>query len=390
MKKNIVSFGFLLTFIIMFSCGGNGGSKSGGTGAVFQSWIRESNIPVFSSQAGDWDGTNIRHISVIFEGIYMMWYSGAAPDFQTRIGHATSSDSIVWTRYQGNNCPDTDGNGCVFEKGSSTAWDSDDVFINQVLMDGNAPLDSRFKMWYTGVDNKILPEDRKWRAGYATSPDGIVWTRYRGNNCPTSPEGDGCVFDTGSAGSWDDAVIGTSDVIIDYDAPTDERYKMWYEGCIYDGTPVHPCKIGYATSPDGITWTRYSGNNCPTGLQGDGCVFDIGDNGSWDSSSVFQPVILKTPEGQYEMWYAANSQLSTGIRIGYATSPDGITWTRYPGNNCPTDPLGNGCVFDIGVSGNWDDRSIKSPSVLRISGRHLMWYLGKEDKLFKVGLAYLN
>lgn len=37
-----------------------------------------------------------------------------------------------------------------------------------------------------------------------------------------------------------------------------EAWRMWYTG--YDGSPNAPMMLGYATSPDGLKWTRHAGN----------------------------------------------------------------------------------------------------------------------------------
>ena len=69
---------------------------------------------------------------------------------------------------------------------------------------------------------------------------------------------------------------------------------MWYSGARHGGRQY----MGYATSPDGITWSKYSGNPL-----------------TWALSFGFPSVILD--DGQYRMWYWLNSR----TEIGYATSP---------------------------------------------------------------------
>src|SRR3954467_3605865 len=88
------------------------------------------------------------------------------------------------------------------------------------------------------------------------------WTEYEGNP----------VFVKGEK-SWDDGIIVGHSVI-----KSGNTYKMWYSGA-HD--ILDPKSIGYATSTDGIHWTRYSGNP----------VFE-GIAGSWDQGSVVLPTVM--------------------------------------------------------------------------------------------------
>ena len=56
-----------------------------------------------------------------------------------------------------------------------------------------------YGMWYDGHDSTV------WRIGYATSEDGIHWTKYMGNP----------VLHEGPEGNWDSAYVWGSSVIKD-------------------------------------------------------------------------------------------------------------------------------------------------------------------------------
>ncbi len=383
-KKITVVLVFLMPLGISGDCNGGKGIH---TETTIRDRIRWPGNPVFSSADGKWDSERVLNPTVIEDSIFKMWYVGISKDGRHRIGYATSPDAILWTRYKENNCPSSPGgDGCVLDISAGSAWDGDYLYNANVLIDPNAPSNERYKIWYTGVDVKPAAEEQKWRTGYATSPDGTKWTRYKGNKCQGNPVGDGCVFDVGESGSWDDDVAGAPSVMIDIDASPDERYKMWYEGCIYSRDPLHTCWIGYATSPDGVNWTRYKGNKCQGNPVGDGCVLDIGDSGNWDSLMVIQPTVLKTTDGQYIMWYGGVQQNFT-IRIGYATSPDGVNWTRYKGNKCQGNPVGDGCVFDTGNM--WENRMVRDPHVVKSGNKLVMWYTGRGNGS-RIGLAYIE
>ena len=66
----------------------------------------------------------------------------------------------------------------------------------------------------------------------------------------------------GDHGEWDDRTIWSDLVIHDEDI-----YHMWYDGYSDD-----TAKIGYAISPDGISWTKYTVNP----------VLQKGPDGSWE------------------------------------------------------------------------------------------------------------
>src|SRR3989339_780654 len=230
-----------------------------------------------------------------------------------------------------------------------------------------------YKMWYGAYNQYNYPTGATgWRGGYATSVDGITWTKYEDNLCTTDPYGDGCVFDRNTtSGTWDDAHVIPGTVIND-----GGTYKMWYMG--NDGSNWKG--IGYATSADGITWTRNSGSLC-AGLTGDGCVMGVGGVGAWDITSVQYPRVIKE-DTTYKMWYTG--QTGSNYRIGYATSPDGVTWTRHANNLC-TGTTGNGCIVNIGADTEWDDYHVIPGNVLNDNGTYKMWYSGYNSERWQIG-----
>src|ERR1700677_4823034 len=61
-------------------------------------------------------------------------------------------------------------------------------------------------------------------------------------------------------------------------------------------------------------------------------VFSAGGEGQWDAKIRERGWILKE-DGIYKLWYTGYTGAKDGIcMLGYATSPDGIAWTRHPGN----------------------------------------------------------
>jgi len=187
-----------------------------------------------------------------------------------------------------------------------------------------------FKMWYSGGDEDAIC--------YATSTDGINWQKYGGNPVLVGDEG-----------TWEDGEVSGPSVIKE-----NGIYKMWYGAK----------GIGYATSTDGIHWTKYEENP----------VLKVGPSGSWDAGEIGYPSVIK--EGQiYKMWYEAEGEEggefgSIEEQIGYATSTDGIHWTKYEENP----------VLEVGPSGSWDDLAVGSPCVIYHEDIYMMWYGGWSSK----------
>jgi predicted GH43/DUF377 family glycosyl hydrolase len=297
-------------------------------------WTRNPASPVIlEEQSGSWEDLHAYNSIVIYDsGTFHMWYSGN--DGTTfRLGYATSPDGITWTKK-----PTTP----VLNRGPGGSWDQERARMPSVLFDG-----AIYHMWYTGYDGSTM------RIGYATSSDGLSWTKSLSNP----------VLNIGSPGDWDDFYVFTPTVF--YDGLT---YHMWYGG--NDGTNA---RIGYATSPDGITWTRYASNLC-LGTIGDGCLLDIGPPGSWEDLQVLGPSVL-LDGATYHMWYFGYN--NTNYRIGHATSPDGIVWTKNASNP----------VLDIGSSGSWDEQGVLSPTVLKNGGTYHMWFTGRDGSNDRIGHA---
>jgi len=211
----------------------------------------------------------------------------------------------------------------VLEPGPTGSWDQDYVICPTILFNG-----TQYRMWYSGGTHEV--SELADEIGYATSVNGIDWVKH-----PDNP-----ILKIGESGDWDDQYI--REPVVLYDGST---WKMWYEG-VNKSTGTH--QIGYATSEDGVSWEKYDGNP----------VLVSGPSGSWDQQGVGGPhVILE--DGVYYMWYYNQGYIGS---IGLATSPDGITWTKFSGNPLLTPPF-------IGVVYN----GFKSPTVVDVFGEYQLW-----------------
>jgi predicted GH43/DUF377 family glycosyl hydrolase len=265
------------------------------------------NKAVFSrGESGQWDDGAVWHPAVIKDGDTLrMWYTGfdknvwSEPD--GKIGYAWSLDGIKWNRYESNP---------VLK--ASYGWEFPKISFCTVIQDADT-----FRMWYgaaapAGSAPTII--------GYAKSVDGKSWIKH--------PEP---VMKKGSSGEWNDALIFPSSAIKEGDG-----YKMWYSGG-RSGFPFESSmpQTGLATSTDCIHWIKY--NDTATTekpyLTSDP-VLPVGGASDWDSHRTLGAKVLTTETG-YELWYQGVRpplNTSTPLEIGYATSDDGINWTKWPDN----------------------------------------------------------
>jgi hypothetical protein len=107
---------------------------------------------------------------------------------------------------------------------------------------------------------------------------------------------------------------------------TDEGYVMYYSAA--------QGMVGRATSPDGITWTKYDDPATTERIfDSSDPVLRLGETGEWDSQQSWGAGVQLTERG-WEMVYTGGARLDGVYRaqIGYAYSDDGINWTRYAQN----------------------------------------------------------
>ncbi|MBM3216170.1 DUF5011 domain-containing protein [Candidatus Poribacteria bacterium] len=289
-------------------------------------WIKNPSNPVVTITPGDWDGTWISEPCVIFdEGIYKMWYAGNIWGSQAvSIGYATSVDGVTWVKH-----------GRVLSPIGSRYrdWEAQSLHNPSVIRDGGI-----LKMWYSGHSGT----GGQMAVGYATSADGIRWTRYGGN--PVIPTG---------------AFPGTDEIYVGHVAKTGASLTMWYT--TWGHGDWH---IRYATSNDGISW-----------LDG-GRIVSRGPDSSWDGGYVGSPSVLQT-DGGWELWYTGGDR--TGVSaVGHAFSADGVTWVK------DTTPVMRA------APGTWDSPNVGGQTLLSVGRELRMWYNGgysAPSYVVQIGLA---
>jgi predicted GH43/DUF377 family glycosyl hydrolase len=250
---------------------------------------------------------------------YVMWYSGTSEDgARSAIFMATSADGVTWARANG---------GAPVMQGTPTSFDGDGVYGPDVVYDP-ADTASPYRMWYSGRSGVF------GAIGYATSGDGVTWTKYPSFGPLPLP-----VLMHGPAGSADS--FSAADPTVLKDGST---WKMWYTG---DDSSKK--RVAYATSADGITWAKGGKVIAP---EDPGVSANI-------AFGAFAPTVWKTPAG-FSMLLTGRKLVGGGVfqtKIMDTSSTDGVTWT---GPSPAVNPSGSNTNFDYS--------NLNSPELLQDPG----------------------
>jgi hypothetical protein len=294
MKKTFTNL-MLCTFIYLFP-GWNGTFAQ----APFNFQGSFAYNPVL--QAGDinsWERATFLPYAFIHDNIFYIFYSGINTNMVTSIGMATSADGYTFTKHEGNpvftpslngfdsynvtqgiviegqtgwimyyngrkltgygpgpyigraTAPDPTGPWTrsvspVLSKGSSGEWDSDFISPTNVFaMDTGGFI----MFYYAGYD---FSSSVGHQIGMATSPDGLVWTKYDDPLTTEHPYAESDpVLKVGNPTEWDGIQVWLCNVLKNQDG-----FEMYYTGQSYAGIFA----FGYASSPDGIIWIKDTGN----------------------------------------------------------------------------------------------------------------------------------
>jgi beta-1,2-mannobiose phosphorylase / 1,2-beta-oligomannan phosphorylase len=202
-------------------------------------------------------------------------------------------------------------NNPVFSGTGTGTWDNQIRERGYILHEAGM-----FRMWYSGYNGG--ESDPKY-LGYATSPDGINWTRYS----------DKPIFDS----KW------TEDMFVLKHQGT---YYMFAEG---------PNDISHLmTSDDGINWQE-QGDLIIITAQGDTLPGPYGTPTVWIEN------------GKWHLYYERNDE---GIWL--ATSDDKLTWT-----NVQDEP-----VLKMGPE-EYDSGAVATNQIVKFNGRYYMYYHGSTN-----------
>lgn len=271
---------------------------------------------------------------------YKMWYTSAAG-----IACAYSNDGITWNLY-----------GPV--SGLLASAHHAHVIYDRNGFGGTA---IHYKMWFWDTSASIYSLAA---LKYAESADGINWAWQLLTQDAAYP------LVTGVFPDWNRGSYGPVDVFYNpVGSSVLDDVNVWNNTYVmyYDGTTGGIEQVGLAYSVNGLHWKRYG--NQP--------VLPISP-GQWDSSYAGFGTVVRLPDGYHFFYSGGQTAMHQGI--GYAFSPDGITWYKA------ASPL-----FHITDGVLWRSVRCYTPSVIaRITAHTVylyMWFTGDDGSNRAIGYA---
>lgn len=279
-------------------------------------WVKYARNPVLGGDLG-----TCFDISVLKEGdIYRMWFSWRP---RKSIALVESKDGVRWSKPV-----------IVLGPNRATDWEED---INRPVV---LKVGDRCHLWYTGQ-----ARGRSW-IGYATSKDGKTWQRRSSRPVLSADR------------PWEKVAVMCPHVLYDDRA---KRFRMWYSG----GEQYEPNAIGYATSADGLEWTKHPDNP----------IFRPDAHAAWEKDRVTACQVVR--QGDWQIMFYIGFRDRDHAQIGLARSRDGISgWQRHPANP----------ILRPGKD-QWDHDAVYKPFALFDGKRWLLWYNGRRGGVEQIGLA---
>ena len=284
--------------------------------------IYEDN-PLLAPDEGAWDGRFVfsPHVVAHEDKLYMFYtgFSGRTDAGAISIGLATSTDGYVWEKYENN--PIVTANE-YFEQVSFPA-----VFVDN----------DEWVMFLNNVGIRSgKPQSTIWRLT-APAPEG-PWQ--------VSPE---TPIMEGPSGHWN-RNLTVEDVV-----RIDDEYFAYFTGL---DRFLQQSRIGLARSDDGIHWTFYD-DSATADTQADP-IIDLGAENSWDGMSVSAGNALPTDDGWEMFFFGYDREISVAptegqntVKMGYATSTDGVQWQKEPDPVFDTEQLGWPRFYAIRFNGQY-------------------------------------
>jgi beta-1,2-mannobiose phosphorylase / 1,2-beta-oligomannan phosphorylase len=252
---------------------------------------------------------------------YRLWISWRP---RRSIALVTSQDGIHWSE------PPI----VVLGPRPETGWEED---VNRPVVLKN---DKGYHMWYTGQAKAHSS------IGYAISADGVTWKRQSEHPvlAPQDP--------------WEKVAVMCPHV--NWEATT-RVFRMWYSG----GDQYEPDAIGYATSSDGVHWSRHATNP----------IFQADPSKEWEKHKVTACQVVQ--HGGWHLMFYIGFRDIDHAQIGLARSRDGIIhWQRHPENP----------IIRPGQD-QWDHDACYKPFALFDGSRWRLWYNGRHGSLEQIGMV---
>jgi beta-1,2-mannobiose phosphorylase / 1,2-beta-oligomannan phosphorylase len=280
-------------------------------------WQKYSGNPVLGGEYG----TCFDVAVLAGQGGYRMWVSWRP---QKAIAVVKSDDGLRWSHPP----------QLALGPNPASGWEDE---VNRPVVVENH---GRYLMWYTGQAHGHSA------IGLATSPDGVTWIRTTNQPVLLADQ------------PWEKVATMCPHVIWDTDQ---HQYRMWYSA----GDQYEPDAIGYATSADGLTWTKDPNNP----------IFRPDPKILWERQKVTAVQVQK--HGDWYLMFYIGFRDVDHAQIGLARSRDGRTnWQRHPENP----------IIRPG-EGQWDHDACYKPFALFDGSKWLLWYNGRHGSLEQIGVA---
>lgn len=138
------------------------------------------------------------------------------------------------------------------------------------------------------------------------------------------------VIPPGPLGSHDEALLYYGSVI-----RIGDTFHLWYNG---NHGPLRPlsgferenCVLAYATSKDGVNWTKPNLGLVAFNGSRNNNIVDLPEPTLWSTGAVVHDPEDPDPARRFKIAYTA--RYPDGLRLSVAFSPDGLRWTPSPRN----------------------------------------------------------
>lgn len=314
----------------------------------FEPFVAYPGNPVIPRTASSWDAGTVIGASMVFvndtfyvcyEGVYrdLFYY----PNDPMSLGLATSIDGFTFEKSSAN--PILSGDGSGFDSFSAQAGA---LYYDNV----------HWYLYYGGLAAPPTIPTRIVSRAIATSPHG-PWVRTNDT-----------LLIGGSEGEWDDKCCAALQIL-----PTDSGLVMYYFGSDGWFPNAFTCQIGMATSTDGgATWQKYNDptTTTPPYAESDPVLKAGPELDIWGAGVIRH-------NNLWEMFYSGQTNPDT-LSIYYATSPDGIHWTKYS-----EDPIFSADPVSVGM--------LEIPTVVFDGSKYFLIYdYGIGPYCVGIGLATAN
>lgn len=343
-----------LCFLFLHGCsGGSSSDASNPTGTTGGSGIDYSRLqPSCFSAAADpilksgdlmtGSAWNDPHVLKVGSQYFMYLSSGSGGDI--RVYRLVSSDLSSWSL-----SPSTP----VFQKSSSgSAWDSEATETPGVVQ-----FNGTYYLFYTGYSD--FNNVGTFRIGYATSTDGVTWTRASSSAliAPTDPSG-------APNGDFHQYLVGEPAPVV-----FNGKIHLYFTAVGVDmglGTTLQT--LGLVTSSDGAAWSAPQKVLTP-----DQALYPRASG--WVGYSTPHAAVLNS---QMHLFFDVVNETGswTQVKLHHAVSTDGVSsWTQ------DSQALLDHSQF------TWTSREIRSPAVLLEGTKLYLWYAGDDGTTLGLGRA---